>query len=55
MRSLTSLFSLASLDDYELLEKLNQLTRQKYSEMNNVTKGLITRMEQINEKCKFDN
>jgi hypothetical protein len=41
------------LDDYELLEKLNQLTKQKYVEMDNVTKGLITRMEQINEKCKW--
>ena len=40
----------ASLDDYELLEKLNQLTKQKYVEMDNATKGLITRMEQINEK-----
>ena len=41
-----------SLDDYELLEKLNQLTKQKYVEMDNVAKGLITRMEQINEKCE---
>ncbi|XP_028404906.1 biogenesis of lysosome-related organelles complex 1 subunit 2-like [Dendronephthya gigantea] len=40
----------ASLDDYELLEKLNQLTKEKYDEMDNTTKTLITRMKQINEK-----
>lgn len=41
------------MDDYELLQKLNELTKQKYIEMDDVTKGLTTRMEQINKKCKY--
>lgn len=39
-----------SLEDYELLEKLNELTKQKYQEMDNITKALTGRMDGINEK-----
>lgn len=42
----------ASQEDYELLEKLNELTKLKYNEMDNVTNGLLGRMKAINEKCE---
>ena len=42
----------ASQEDYELLEKLNELTKLKYNEMDNVTSGLLGRMKAINEKCE---
>lgn len=46
-------YILATSEDYKLLETLNKLTINKYDEMSTSTKTLITKMEEINEKCKL--
>ncbi|KAK3751478.1 hypothetical protein QZH41_009177 [Actinostola sp. cb2023] len=42
----------ATLDDYELLEKLNNLTTTKYQEMTSMAKTLITSMEELDDQYK---
>ncbi|XP_048585866.1 biogenesis of lysosome-related organelles complex 1 subunit 2 [Nematostella vectensis] len=42
----------ASLEDYTLLEQLNNLTTDKYKEMSTMTKSLITTMEKLDDKYK---
>lgn len=41
-----------SLEDYILLEKLNKLTVDKYAEMSDTAKTLITAMEELDKKYK---
>jgi len=45
-------FVSATSADYKLLETLNKLATDKYSEMSSTANNLIGNMENINEKCK---
>lgn len=45
--------SLATSSDYKLLENLNQIATEKYSQMSKTTNDLINNMEDISEKCMY--
>jgi hypothetical protein len=46
-------YLLVTSEDFKLLETMNQLTKEKYSEMTTTTRGLADFMEQLQKRCNF--
>ncbi|XP_006825385.1 biogenesis of lysosome-related organelles complex 1 subunit 2-like [Saccoglossus kowalevskii] len=42
----------ATAEDYKLLEKMNQVTIQKYGDMRTITSNIATSMQNLNDKFK---
>src|SRR5690348_14142629 len=48
---LTFFYFKATSEDFLLLEKMNNVTKDKYVDMTSITKGLTSFMEDLQKKC----
>lgn len=44
----------ATSEDFKLLENMNNITREKYTEMTEITKNLTSFLDEMQKKCKFN-
>ena len=42
-----------TIEDYKLLEKMNTLTMNKYSDMKHIALSISGALKELNEKCKY--